>query len=374
VVRDNKLHVLVVGQTPPPVHGQALMIDQLVRGKFERVELHHVRMDFSRDILDVGRFRLGKLGHLLSVVTRIILAKARHRPTVLYYPPAGPDVIPVLRDVFILLSTRPLFPHTVFHFHAGGVGEFVSKLPMPLRFLSRRAYAAPDCAIVLSEDNYGDGERLGARHMVVVPNGIGEHQSLERSKKRPANGVPRMLYVGVLGEAKGIAVLLEACRKLRDGGVSFELDLVGQFESVSFEKTIRGFVQENRLGDRVHFHGVQVGDAKWDIYKQADLFCFPSFHETFGLVLLEAMQFALPIVASNYPGVDRLVHDGTTGYTVSPNDADALSKRIGRLLTDAKQCRQMGAKGRVLYEKEYTLPIWYERMEQALLTVSRPVD
>jgi glycosyltransferase involved in cell wall biosynthesis len=79
-------------------------------------------------------------------------------------------------------------------------------------------------------------------------------------------------------------------------------------------------------------------------------------------------------VASNYPGVDRLVHDGTTGYTVSPNDADALSKRIGRLLTDAKQCRQMGAKGRVLYEKEYTLPIWYERMEQALLTVSRPVD
>jgi glycosyltransferase involved in cell wall biosynthesis len=307
-------------------------------------------------------------------VARIILAKARHRPTVLYYPPAGPDLIPVLRDVFILLATRPLFAHTVFHFHAGGVGELVSRLPSPLRFLAKRAYTGPDCAIVLSEDNYGDGERLGARHIVVVPNGIGEHRSAEHSKNRPSNKSPRMLYVGVLSEAKGIAALLESCRKLRDRGVSFELDLVGQFESASFEKTIRSFLEENRLGDRVHFHGVLVNDAKWDIYNQADLFCFPSFHETFGLVLVEAMQFALPVVAGNYPGVDRLVHDGTTGYTVSPNDADAMSERIGRLLTDAELRRQMGVKGRILYEKEYTLPVWYERMERALLTVSRPVD
>jgi glycosyltransferase involved in cell wall biosynthesis len=346
------------------------MIDRLVRARFEQVELHHVRMEFSADIRDVGRFSLRKLGHLFSVVTKIISAKVRHRPSVLYYPPAGPNVIPLLRDVVILLAARPLFAHTVFHFHAGGVADLISRLPMPLGLLSRRAYANPDCAIVLSEDNYGDGEKLGARRVVVVPNGIEDRQSSERSKKRPRGAVPRVLYVGVLSKAKGITVLLEACRKLRDKGVSFELDLVGQFESASFEKAARRFLEENRLGDTVRFCGVRIGDAKWEIYNQADLFCFPSFHETFGLVLLEAMQFALPVVASRYPGVDLLVRDGETGYTVPMNDADALMERIGRLLEDGELCNQMGAKGRAFYEKEYTLPIWYERMERALLAAA----
>jgi glycosyltransferase involved in cell wall biosynthesis len=282
-------------------------------------------------------------------------------------------MIPVLRDVLILLATRPFFAHTVFHFHAGGVAELVSRLPMPFGFLSRRAYANSDCAIVLSEDNYGDGEKLGARRVVVVPNGIEDRWSSERIKKKPSGEAPRVLYVGVLSKAKGIGVLLKACRQLRDKGISFELDLVGQFESASFEKAMRRFVEQNHLHDTVHFRGVRVGDAKWEIYSQADLFCFPSFHETFGLVLLEAMQFALPVVASRYPGVDLLVRDGETGYTVPKNDANAMAEQIGRLLADVELRKEMGAKGRALYEKEYTLPIWFERMERALLAAARPI-
>ncbi len=372
--QDRKLHVLVVGQTPPPVHGQALMIDRLLHTGFEQVELHHVRMGFSADIREVGRFRLGKLGHLFSVVGKIVSARVRHRPSVLYYPPAGPDMIPVLRDVAILLATRPLFAHTVFHFHAGGVGDFISRLPKPLGFLFRRAYANADCAIVLSEDNYGDGEKLGARRVVVVPNGVEDHRTFGDGKKRSRGEAPRALYVGMLSDAKGLGVLLQACKQLQDNGMAFELDLVGQFESDAFERTTRRFLEQNRLQHTVHLHGEVVGEAKWEIYHRADIFCFPSSHETFGLVLLEAMQFALPVVASRYPGVDLLVRDGETGYTVPTNDADALAEQIGRLLRDAKLRRKMGDKGRALYEKEYTLPIWHARMERALLAATRSGD
>jgi mRNA-degrading endonuclease RelE of RelBE toxin-antitoxin system len=59
-----RIKVLVVGQTPPPFHGQAIMIERLLVARFSRLELCHVRMAFSSSIADVGRVRPGKLLHL----------------------------------------------------------------------------------------------------------------------------------------------------------------------------------------------------------------------------------------------------------------------------------------------------------------------
>src|SRR5215216_6281521 len=59
--------VLVVGQTPPPYGGQAMMIESIVNADFEKIAVHHVRMAFSPSMKSMGRFELAKVGHLLSV-------------------------------------------------------------------------------------------------------------------------------------------------------------------------------------------------------------------------------------------------------------------------------------------------------------------
>ena len=59
--------VLIVGQTPPPYHGQAIMIERLLRAPFSRVQLFHVRMDFSESIGDVGRLQ-GDFGDAFILV------------------------------------------------------------------------------------------------------------------------------------------------------------------------------------------------------------------------------------------------------------------------------------------------------------------
>ena len=133
MIVSNCINVLVVGQTPPPVHGQAVMIERLLRGKYASMRLFHVRMAFSDSIADVGRFQLGKLWHLLSVIVRIICQRVARRIDVLYYPPAGPNVVPLLRDVVILGCTRWMFRKTVFHFHIIGISEAYRTLPRPLR-------------------------------------------------------------------------------------------------------------------------------------------------------------------------------------------------------------------------------------------------
>ena len=111
--------LLVVGQVPPPFGGQAIMIKQLLDSQFSKIQLHHVPMQFSKEMDQIGRFRLSKVFELIQVIFRIIQCRFVRNVRILYYPPAGPSRIAILRDLVILTTTRWLFDKTIFHFHAG---------------------------------------------------------------------------------------------------------------------------------------------------------------------------------------------------------------------------------------------------------------
>ncbi len=136
--------MLVIGQTPPPLHGQSIMYQHLLQGHFEKVAIRHIRMAFSASLQDIGRFQVAKLFHLLSIVSQVIGQAIRGHRDVLYYPPAGPAFVPFVRDIIILISTRWLFRATVFHFHAAGLAEFVAQQSRPFRWLAKKAYSGAD--------------------------------------------------------------------------------------------------------------------------------------------------------------------------------------------------------------------------------------
>jgi hypothetical protein len=141
--------VLVIGQVPPPYNGQSIMIGHLLAQPMPGIARRHVRLSYSRDMEEVGRFRLRKVVELVSVVARVLSELVRFRPEVVYYPPAGPMWVPVIRDIATLLLVRPFVPRLVFHFHAGGVSDLWARgiRPRALAWLYRRAYFEADLAI-----------------------------------------------------------------------------------------------------------------------------------------------------------------------------------------------------------------------------------
>lgn len=369
------LDVLVVGQTPPPYHGQAIMIEAMLDGAGDKVRMHHVRMHFSKVTGEVGRFQVGKLFHLFVVVMKIYFYRFRYGTKTLYYPPAGADKVPFFRDVVILLLTRFLFKRVVFHFHAAGVSELYDRLPGVLRFFYRRCYFYPDAALRLSEYNPGDPAFLKAKREWIVPNGVADH--CEKGFKRDvsvasASSSCRMLYVGALQETKGILVLVEACRILNERGLVFDLHLVGGWESPEFEALVREKVESYELGERVIFEGVLSGEEKFEQYRRAEVFCYPTFYEceTFGIVLLEAMQFSEVVVAAKWRGVRSVVRDGETGFLVKPKDAEALAGKLEQLIRDPELRQRMQQAGRERYLKEYTLEIFNQRMQEVFLSLN----
>jgi len=366
------LRVLVVGQTPPPYHGQAISTQRLLKGEYSTMRLHHVRMEFSADMSEVGRFKVKKLWHLAVVVARIVWAKLRFRPDVLYYMPAGPQRNPVIRDLVILLSTRWMFRKTIFHFRAGGVSTMYDTLPRLFRIPFRKAYFDADLAIQLSDFNPPDGERLHARRTSIVPNGIEDHFPDIGKSEKSESAIPCLLFVGALREDKGVMVLLDAVRRLRDTHMSLTATFVGEFRSPEFQSEFWQFVDEHKLGEHIECTGRLTGDDLWRAYAESDIFCFPSFYEneTFGNVVVEAMQFQLPVVATRWRGIQSIVEDGRTGYLVPACDSVALSEKIATLMANPDLRRSMGERGRQVFLEHFTVDTFRRNMEAAITSVA----
>lgn len=365
---DARLRIVAVGQTPPPFGGQALAIKSFVSGRYRTIEVFHVRMAFSRQTADIGRPRLAKALHLLGLIARVLWCRVRSRAKVLYYPPAGPDLVPVARDLIVLLGTRWAFRSTVFHFHAGGVSQIEPRLPRLMRPLFRAAYGGADLAIQTSALNPPDGQSLGARRVVVVPNGIPEHPLARRDRSTTRPERPVVLYVGVLCEPKGLLVLVEACRGLRRRGLDFRLHLMGAFESAGFESTLRTRLADAGLADLTRFLGVLVGDEKAERFGASDIFCYPSHFpaESFGLGVVEAMQFSLPVVATRWRGIPSVVADGESGILVPVRDQSRLEAALGILLEQPELRQRMGRRGRELYLERFTEGRYRREMEAVL--------
>ena len=104
-------------------------------------------------------------------------------------------------------------------------------------------------------------------------------------------------------------------------------------------------VDKRGLNEVVIYHGKKYGREKEEAFEQSDVFVFPTYNETFGLVLLEAMAHRKPIVSTNEGGVPDVVKDGENGLIAERKDAVSLAQCIGKLLDSEDLRQRMGEDG-----------------------------
>jgi colanic acid/amylovoran biosynthesis glycosyltransferase len=158
-----------------------------------------------------------------------------------------------------------------------------------------------------------------------------------------------VLAVGRLVPKKGFHILLQACRQLLDDGRAVRVRVVG-------DGPLRAALEQTaaRLGvaHLVEFGGARSPAELRDDYARARLLAQPSVvapdGDRDGLpnVLLEAMAWSLPVIATTACAADEAVTDGRQGFLIAPGDSRALAERIGRLLADPDLAARMGRAGR----------------------------
>lgn len=364
------IRVLVVGQTPPPFHGQAVMIKLLVEGNYRDIEIIYVPTNFSRDLEGSGKFQLLKLWGLVRVVVNVYGAALRRRPSVLYYPTSGGGLMPVAKDIFNLGLTRWLFKATVLHFHASGVSEYLRTLPTLMRKLFQVALAAPELVIRISPKSPQDGIAVGARREVIVPNGIPDAAGGPIVRSKLKRDPLKILFVGGLREDKGVLVAIQSVQELLRSGLDVDLTCLGEWVSPEFQRQAVGLVEE-KFQSCFHFPGVVTGDDKWRFYRDADIFFFPTFYrsETFPVVLLEAMSFSLPIVSTNWRGIPDVVEEGHCAFLCEPQRIDCCTRALAKLISDSSLREEMGRHSRERFIANFTIDVYLQGMERALASL-----
>ncbi len=361
------INILILGQTPPPYGGQAVMIQNLLDGTYEGVTLYHLRMNFSAEIDEIGKFKFKKIVHLFTLMTGALYFRIRYNTKCLYYVPGGPNLIPVYRDIILLTGIRWMFTKIMFHFHAGSTYGMYGKIPGVLRPLFKMVYFHPDVAVRITQYNPNDPEMLLAKKEFIIENGIQDEYSGGHSKAR--NTKKRIIFTGLICRPKGILELIRACDILKRNNEQFTLIVIGKFESPQFKEEVMSLVRSYSLEADIDFTGILIGEQKLNEYYNGDIFCVPSHFETFGLVFLEAMQFSLPVVATNVGGIPALVKHGENGLLVEKGDHVKLAKELTTLLQDESLRNHMGADGRNKYLKEFTLEAFHAKFEKAFLSL-----
>ena len=219
----DKPPIVVVGQTPPPQEGQAIMISAMIEGLRDRLEVVPVRMAFSASAAEAGAFAWNKVAHLFGLIRRTRAALRRRPEAILYYPPAPARPLAVLRDIVFLSAVRGRARRTVFHFHAAGLADYLRRHAWA-RAAGRRAFGRPDAAIVQTEEGRADGEAIGARRVAVIPCGR-DVPLLRRSRE---NGPFRIFFAGIHRRSKGIFDAIETLARLRRRGIDPTFPVRGQ--------------------------------------------------------------------------------------------------------------------------------------------------
>jgi len=341
------------------------MIKVLVDNLSKIYDVRFVRMNFSDSVSSAGKFSISKIWSLFALIGYTWKALGTRRDRYLYYPPASPNLVPVLRDIFFLLLTRLFCKGVILHFHAGGVSRF-SETHFWLRPWLRLAYGKMALGIVNGESCPDDPGYFKAKHTVVVPHGL-DMASTVPEPRLSCDGAFNILYVGIHTEDKGLFTLLDTVRILKQRGVDFKVRTVGSWYTDEEEKRFFRLRKDHGVEQAVDCVGRKTGDDLLREYQRADVLLFPTKYpwETMGIVQLEAMAHGLPVVASDWTGPRDVVVDGITGYLCPHDRPDVFADRLELLSKDDALRSRMGIAGRKRYNSMYTLECYMKRLEKA---------
>jgi alpha-maltose-1-phosphate synthase len=198
-----------------------------------------------------------------------------------------------------------------------------------------------------------EGAGVPADRILRLPYGVDPDLFRPAPAARPDRPF-RALFVGQIGNRKGVRYLLEAWRRLALPDA--ELLLIG-----TPGRAGRQLLAEYRDGCR-WLGGLPASElSRW--YQSSDVFVFPSLAEGSARVTYEAMASGLPLVVT--PNSGSVVRDGIDGFVVPARDVDSLCERLRQLHADADARREMGARGRDLIERRYTWRHYHRRLAAA---------
>jgi glycosyltransferase involved in cell wall biosynthesis len=157
--------------------------------------------------------------------------------------------------------------------------------------------------------------------------------------KEDSNHIISFLFVGQIIERKGIKTFFKALRILKDCGcVHFQVRIIGDGLQLSEYQSLAKIYEIDHLIDWMGWHSYS---SLGYFFEVSDVFVFPSFEDCWGMAVLEAMAFGLPVLCSTGANVSEVIENGVNGFLFAPDDSESLAKSMKFLLDNPETVGKM---------------------------------
>jgi glycosyltransferase involved in cell wall biosynthesis len=196
---------------------------------------------------------------------------------------------------------------------------------------------------VLSESTRDDlvGRGLRPERLRLIHSGM-DHRRYTPDGRKPSERPPWVAYLGRLKKYKGIDLVIQALPEVVQRVPDAVYKIVGEGDD---RPRLEALTRKLGMEKHVEFTGWISGTTKTDLLRNCRILAYTSPKEGWGLSVIEAGACAVPVLASNSPGLRESVVDGKTGFLVPHGDVKAIAQRMITLFTDDALADRMGAAG-----------------------------
>ena len=276
------------------------------------------------------------------------------------------------RDFIFLVIAEVLDCKVVNQIHGGVMPEMFTHNSVIKAWLFRRFIGYSDVIVLISKAAHQAYAKFTPEtHLVNIPNAI-EHTGLLgdlflTDSKRPL----KLIYIGRLTYEKGLFETLDAIAKLVGEGRKLSFQIVGGGEA---EGDLQARVNQLGLREQVHLLGPIFGDAKNTLWRQADVFVFPTYSEGLPYSMLEAMAAGTPPITCPVGAIPDVVQDGVHGLLIPPKDVNAIARAIVQMDEQRDQLHRMALASRRCILEHYTAERLARDFKSLYSSVARGTD
>lgn len=359
--------ILFILHLPPPIHGASMVGKYIHDSKVinEAFYCHYINLTTAKNLEDIGHFRLGKIIEFVKLLRRIRKTIIGLHPDLVYVTPNACGGA-FYKDFVVVEMVKSMGCKVVAHYHNKGVATRQD------RWLDDKLYKKffkGIKVILLAKALYNDIQKyVKPDDVYICPNGIPDINGRGIAIPDGHNKTSHLLFLSNLLISKGVLVLLDALRKLKEQHYSFICDFVGGETSDLNAFSFNEEVKKRGLEGMAIYHGKKYGKDKQKFYANSDIFVFPTFYsnECFPLVLLEAMQQSLPCISTNEGGISDIIEDNKTGMIVNRKSPEDLANKLAWMLDHPEEREMMGKQGFERYHKYFTLDVFENRFKDIL--------
>ena len=317
----NKPKLLFILHRSPPAHGAAKVGDFIASSEKLKSEYDckFITIKSSDTIGDIGKVSFKKIYLVIELFFKILYTILIFRPHKIYFT-ASVRGVAFYRDL-LLSTTWKIYKkfkscEVYYHYHTKGVTEFVNNDRN--RKLTR--YFLKDINLMLLspllEKDFKDVQTY--KQVLFLPNGVENNYSKNEFdryiSKKDFNNI-NILYLSNMIKTKGYFEVLNLANLHKDKNYHFHF--AGGWQSEDDEKEFFKYIEDNSLENIVTFHGFINGEEKKELFEKSQILVFPTrYHfESFGLVIVEAFSYGLPVLATDEGSIPYIV-DKNSGIVI----------------------------------------------------------